>query len=722
MISRKLSRTAGTALMTLTLTALTIALGALAPVAATADSCPNAAERFGASANLPDCRAYELVTPMIKEDNDYIVGIHGFPDGNHALIQSLLPYPEAQNGQLTNVLSTRTGSGWVSTSLTVPQGPGEPDGLLSPDSGGNSEVVSFTEDFSAAFVNSPFADDPLDQNKGTNVYRIDIPGRQPSLAALPDSGPMTEALIEPPVHPGTGSGAGTYMAGNSGDGSSVFFETTVTLPTAPGTPVDTHTAGNELYERRGDHTYVVGVLPDGNTPSCGAEIADAGMNAYNNQVPNDVGAIAADGSNVVFRTPAFVSACVNEGEEPGSHLYLRQNNGTPQAITVPLPGNSLIARSADESKLFTLKKHEETRGEGTIYEYDIPTGQTTVIGQGVPVIISPDGSRVYYMSKPAYGPGEEKSTSEAQFYLYENGASKPIMDKNVATGFAGEYITRQGLSLLTDTASTTPDGSKLLFVDRAANVTGYNTDNPACGKYNVPIYGDENGLFKDCAEIYLYDVKSGSVTCVSCNQGGTPPLRDAHLFQEVNLLQAAIAHTPFLPIGAQTLSADGSQAFFETEEALVPQDTNGAYDVYEWENGHIYLLSSGQGSYGSFLAGMSKEGNDAFIQTTDRLLPQDIENSQQVYDARVDGGFPYTPPEYGCDSGQCQGPQTPAPVFAPPPSATFVGVGNPVREDVKLVPAPKQAKQKHKTPPKKHKAKKTRSRAKSGNFKRRGRK
>jgi hypothetical protein len=195
----------------------------------------------------------------------------------------------------------------------------------------------------------------------------------------------------------------------------------------------------------------------------------------------------------------------------------------------------------------------------------------------------------------------------------------------------------------------------------------------------------------------------------------------AVLFQRVNARQAEGSIGSFIPPEMENISPDGSRVFFETEEALVPQDTNGTYDVYEREDGHLYLLSSGHGSYGSFLDGVSNNGNDVFIQSTDNLLPQDVENSQLVYDARVGGGFPYTPPVYGCDSGQCQGPQTPAPVFAPPPSATFVGLGNPVTEEARPAPARKSVKQKHKTP-RKHKAKKARSRAKSGNSKRRGRK
>jgi hypothetical protein len=705
--------------MTLTLAALTSALGALLPVTATADSCPNAAERFGASANLPDCRAYELVTPMIKEDNDYLAAIHGFPDGNHVAIMSLLPYPGAHNGQIANTLSTRTSSGWVSTSLTPQQGPGEPVEYQSPDNLGlHSFQVSFASDFSAAFVDSPYASDPLDQDGTTDVYRVDIPSGASSLAALPDSGPMTEALANPPgvFNPsGLLNMIGTFVAGNSADGSHVYFETSVALPTAAGTPAFTPTTGEGLYERYGGHTYLVGVLPDGSLPPCGAEIANGGQNATSPFPRYNIPAIAPDGSNFVFRTPGW-------RECPGGNtpkLYLREHNGTAQARTVALPGYELNARSADGSKLL-LQDRSFYNGDKNIYEYDIPTGQTTIVAQGKEVQVvafSPDLSHVYYME----GPAQLKfggSTSGTQLYLYENGTSRPVMGSTAAAGFASYYPQAE---FSYNYASTTPDGSKLLFLDRR-NLTSYNTEDPTCRAQNL-IVGLTDGY---CKEAYLYDAVNGSVTCVSCNPNGTPPVASVALFQRVNAHQAEGSIASFIPPEMENISPDGSRVFFETEEALVPQDTNGTYDVYERENGHYYLLSSGHGSYGSYLDGVGNKGNDIFIQSTDNLLPQDLENSQLVYDARVGGGFPYTPPVYGCDSGQCQGPQTPAPIFAPPPSSTFSGLGNPVTEEVKPIPVHKATKRKatkkkHKTPPK-HGAKKARSRAKSGNSKRRRRK
>ena len=44
---------------------------------------------------------------------------------------------------------------------------------------------------------------------------------------------------------------------------------------------------------------------------------------------------------------------------------------------------------------------------------------------------------------------------------------------------------------------------------------------------------------------------------------------------------------------SQHLLTDAGQVFFQTAEALVPADTNGMLDVYEYEGGHVSLISSG---------------------------------------------------------------------------------------------------------------------------------
>jgi hypothetical protein len=115
--------------------------------------------------------------------------------------------------------------------------------------------------------------------------------------------------------------------------------------------------------------------------------------------------------------------------------------------------------------------------------------------------------------------------------------------------------------------------------------------------------------------------------------------------------------------------------FFETPEALVPNDTNEAQDVYEYEDGHARLISSGTGGPSTFFDA-SENGNNAFFTTVNQLVPQDTDQLTDLYDARVNGGFPTpaTPP--ACTGTGCQGTPAAPPIFATPSSATFNGVGN----------------------------------------------
>jgi hypothetical protein len=605
------------------------------PGVASAVSCSNEEVRAEQGATrLPDCRAFELVTPELKGDSGNFLGVnpYGFPDGNHVSYFSLLPMSGAGSGGEGNMLSTRTASGWVNTSLAPPaSGPGSPLYLTPnnvPNSGNYAPSVAFTGDFSQAFVESGFDTDSLDQDyafegqefRGTiDAYRLDVSTGVWSLAALPDTGPLATSFNA------AGRNRGTFIAGVSENGSHVFFQSFDQLPVAPGTLSEPHPQ-DMLYERTGGHTYAVGVLPDGTfSQTCQTGLGDGAKDDFF-QGGHVFGAISPDGTNVVFTT----RAC---GEEA---VYLREGNGTPSATTIRLAGVGFLARSSDGSKIFT-----DSGGVG-VFEYDVATGVTSTIAtEGQFVASSADGSRVYYLITGGLNAG---------LYLWDQGTSSLI--PHAGEGFSSETISsiEASVKLNGQYAVATPDGSRLLFLD-AANLTSYNQ------------FGN--------AEAYVYDAETGVFTCVSCSPTGAPPLGGADL--------TFSTHNSLIPDFSEgEISPDGSRVFFETTDALVSQDTNGLSDVYEWEDGRVYLISSGQGTAGSQLSGVSSNGDDVFVTTTDRLAPQDTENSTQIYDARVGGGFPYRPFVPGCDSGQCQGPQTTAPSFGAPASATFVGLGNPV--------------------------------------------
>lgn len=90
-------------------------------------------------------------------------------------------------------------------------------------------------------------------------------------------------------------------------------------------------------------------------------------------------------------------------------------------------------------------------------------------------------------------------------------------------------------------------------------------------------------------------------------------------------------------------SNDGTHAFFVTREQLVPADTDDALDVYEASGGSTSLVSTGPlAGKSSIDAGLpagavTADGSHAFFTTDERVTEGDLDAETDVYD-RFDGG------------------------------------------------------------------------------------
>jgi hypothetical protein len=124
------------------------------------------------------------------------------------------------------------------------------------------------------------------------------------------------------------------------------------------------------------------------------------------------------------------------------------------------------------------------------------------------------------------------------------------------------------------------------------------------------------------------------------------------------------------------MNEDATQIFFESANALTPEaqparpgHESESANVYEWENGHVYLISDGTQA-GSILDGTTPSGDDVFFSTRSQLTGGSNGNWINVYDARVDGGFPEPEPEPAPCVGQvCRGPGKSTPLFEVPGSS-----------------------------------------------------
>lgn len=234
----------------------------------------------------------------------------------------------------------------------------------------------------------------------------------------------------------------------------------------------------------------------------------------------------------------------------------------------------------------------------------------------------------------------------------------------------------------------TPDGRTLLF--ETTDGTGL-PPSYQHGPCVDNILGTNNEL---CSEAYVYRADTSTPTnpdivCASCNLA--VPAAPGDTFPNARKGAGASLTTSHL---SRALSDAGNRVFFNTDEALVPEDTNGAIDVYEYDvpTGEAHLISGGIDPAPSYLMDSSADGSDVFFATRAQLADWDDDQAYDLYDARVDGGFANPPAQAApCEGESCRSGGAPvAPATTPPGSTSLVGPGN-AKPNRKTCPKGKRA-------------------------------
>jgi hypothetical protein len=499
--------------------------------------CPNERLRVenGLSLLLPDCRAYEQVSPVDKNNNDVKNDFEGeirqqaSVDGERFFYESDGAFPGSPVGGLVvQYLASRGASGWSTRTVNLPET-------------SSNRLNSIGENEYGILG-------PLSPDLSTGLIQVE----QPLVAGAPIWSVYLGNLL-----------TGSYQLVTEGEvnlvGASTDFSHVV------------FAANGNLYEWVEGQLHLVNLIPTSGTSCTGAECTPAAT-----AVVGGGSTVSADGSRVVFTS--------------GGNIYDRLNGTTTVEVSasqrIPAAGSGggqYQDASVDGSHvLFTsagaLTNDAVSGSGGNLYDYDVETGQLTDLtaatqGPEIPpnsvTRVTPDGAYIAFESVASLtgydntvsgggscgrnGFGETLGTQCNEVFLYDVAANRLICascnpsgarpigpsDLNGNTGIPSssfKYVPR----------NLSADGSRLFFTSRDALLPGATN-----GLYNVYEWeADGSGSCQSSAD------NSGCLYLISDGSGSSNSyFADA--------------------------SESANDVFFETATSLVGQDEDNYEDLYD---------------------------------------------------------------------------------------------------------------------------------------------
>jgi hypothetical protein len=619
---------------------------------------------LGAGAGVPappDGRAYELVSPLLKDGGEVFppatfandcggcvpgeldtrFPMQSSPDGD-AMVYEGNPFTASGDAVNENeYFAARGDDGWESRDLSP--------ALAS--NGSLQGYKAFAGDLSAGVL----LQDQPSLSAETPAGYADL-----YLQDVASPGSVHPLVLEQPPHVSAAS-FGLVFAGASADFKHLVFAANDAL--VPGAP-----EGNNLYEWADGTLRLVNVLPGGTAESNAVFGSGVELAAPETKDPDFSHVISADGSRIFWT------------DENTELVYMRENGAT--TLRVPDVAKFLTASEDGSRVLLNDGKVFELGPGDEAFEQVENLSQGAGGFQGI-LGTSSDLSTVYFVDT-AKLTGEEENSSQAKaveggfnVYRWQEGVAGVVFVTTLAAEDNGDYSFRHvgdwWASPSDRTAQVTSDGRYAAFMSRA-KLTSY----------------DNGGV----TEVYEYDATSKQLVCASCNPSGERPVGPSSL----SLIAPG---SGFLPQPANLLAS--GRLFFDSLDELSPQDVNHRENVFEYQpagfkapdglsectraSGCILLVSSGTGPSDSNFVNATPSGSDVFFTTRTRLVAQDQDELVDLYDAREPHtpgervGFPPVPVPPECGSaGECRSTSSsssePPGVFAAPLSGTLSGPGN----------------------------------------------
>ena len=591
-------------------------------------TCPNETVRQQSDSSfLPDCRAYELVSPA--EMGNVKLDPYNGPPAPYADNRFAF-YGQAgaiEGTDPTNALygdtyvATRTNDGWI-TKYTGIHG----NEALFESTAVTDKSLSTLLDFvieTGAFRFGP------EQPPNNIPYIWDSQGnslgRWPADAsAIPDANEVSGSFQPSPTF--------SHLAFSS---TNVVFAPGG-LTGEPGSAYDYDVAENS--------TMVISKAPDGSNLSGGPGPISFPAEHSGDPAQSAPG-ISEDGNRILMSV--------------AGDLYMRVGDAITYAVSNERPVTYVGMTDNASEVYFTSAEQLTSEDHDTsvdLYMWDENTDQLTLVSKGADGTGETDGCSAAWIEKCNIEMvrGEDSTdnavaSESGDVYFY----SPEQLDsgEGIQNG-RNLYVYRNGQVQL---VSTLEPAHALTRIQVSP------TDAHAAFVTASPITSYNNAGFR---EMYAFTPATGALRCASCVPNGEPP--KANVKPSLNGI---------------FMSNDG-RTFFSTTESLVPQDTNETVDVYEYVEGRPQLITRGIDPVSKALVnktglvGVSADGENVYFDTASTLVGQDKNgNFLKFYDARTDGGFSFAAPPAPCVSGdECVGAgSSPAATF---PSGTTAALGS----------------------------------------------
>jgi NHL repeat-containing protein len=592
-------------------------------------NCPNEAVRQEQSSTfLPDCRAYEMVSPSDKNQGS-AGGVGAFGgeevratfsrDGSGVVFctGSVFADPPSQLGlTCAPYLSRRGASGW-STVNPLPTyciydalkgSAGLRMAWFSPES--FDRVAVAMPEFAGCATSPLVAGAPLNSS---NVYRSDLSTSPVGLDLLSREPEDVELLIPP------------FLGGGSADFSHVVWASyTNQTPDSP-TPVDTNILKLYDWEEEGHGDCIepggclslISVDPNGNPFTTQSRFPGYVVGVASVPIP---GYVSEDGNRIYF-----INSNSSEGEfgysictQPTCNVYLREDGTTTLHVGASECTTNCGVESSPESFLWASPSGDKALIESCAKLTDASNEAKPCVILQTPGISSedlklyrwdrnePEGHRLVDLSidnEPADGSqpkvvdiigtssdeGADPASNAAPGNTVYFVAQGQLVSGEPAPFVAGETVGMKlyrwrwnngnpSLDYLGNYRSSLDDGSQDNDSDLESdpNANRRHVRVTPDGRYLViqtrlaldPV-GDGDGD----GDLYRWSEAEGWL-CVSCQLPEVPSAGHVTSFTSKLLF-----NTLFFEIGGQlpehTISEDGQRVFFTTPDALVPEDVNG---------------------------------------------------------------------------------------------------------------------------------------------------